>query len=1009
MKLVQRALLGFKEGTSDKVYEVDLCEVGDDAFVVNFRYGRRGSTLRVGSKTVEPVTRTRADAIFSSLVASKVKKGYQHAGATDAAPSPDGGDEGSPGASGAREQTIVDRLEVGAETGWPLNRAIWRAGELRIRAAEPHLLAILARDCDSRRKYNLAWALGRCGSGAAIPALEELHERDAESAATRRIAGEAIRSLADSPRRERYVDALRRALPATLARASAPADFTDALAERISLNPERGGEALLTAYLIDDDIVRPGVLTALRTAPVIDCFTALRAIFKVAEYRHDAEAFGILAHRVETTPANRNVEWNEDRYRWEARPFGKPTRDFLRRRVWRRLRRLGADRDVDFIKMAVGVLLPFTDADADAPLQRRYYSWNGPDRILRWDSYGRYWALSQLLYRHSPRYHADPAGRMFRCRDGYKPGDPQPATREEAFPERWSEAPAGLLHLLDGSRCEPVHHFAVKALRSCADFLAELDVDATLMLLGSPYQVTAELGFECAERLYDATEPNHDLVRAVLTCADPRARSRAHQWIESQRLRFIADSAMMAAAITSIHADNRAFAKRLLRASAASNDDIRLIIGRVVAALADCSDGERARDIGEILLACFAAPLRSIGIQVIRDLLAHALVEVQELAGTILLGHAELAHTTPDDIILDLLASAHESIRSLGARLLGQLSRRALRERKELLVHLTTHEHAELRESIRPAVAELIRGSRDFARDLARRFAEALLHKNPEGVPAHLLSLLVGELRDHLTDLPAEQVLRLLHARSPYAQELGGTLLASNVSVDELSITDMIKLVDHHILAVRAGAREMCENNLDRLRLAMNGSIRLLDSRWADSREWAFTLFRTSFTRAELTPAVLVGICDSVRTDVQEFGRGLITEHFADDDGQEYLLRLSEHPAETLQLFASNYLTRYASRDPERLAELEPYFERVLSGVNRGRVAKLRSIAFLADEARHSRAAAEIAARIFARQSVTIAVTYKAALIESLLAIHRTYPDLDVPVAIAPVEARGGV
>ena len=35
MKLVRQVTLEFREGTSDKVYEVDLCEVGPDQFVVN--------------------------------------------------------------------------------------------------------------------------------------------------------------------------------------------------------------------------------------------------------------------------------------------------------------------------------------------------------------------------------------------------------------------------------------------------------------------------------------------------------------------------------------------------------------------------------------------------------------------------------------------------------------------------------------------------------------------------------------------------------------------------------------------------------------------------------------------------------------------------------------------------------------------------------------------------------------------------------------------------------------
>ena len=65
MKLVRKSRLFYQEGKSDKVYEVDLCDVSTtlspDQFVVNFRYGRRGTTLREGTKTSTPVSRDNAD------------------------------------------------------------------------------------------------------------------------------------------------------------------------------------------------------------------------------------------------------------------------------------------------------------------------------------------------------------------------------------------------------------------------------------------------------------------------------------------------------------------------------------------------------------------------------------------------------------------------------------------------------------------------------------------------------------------------------------------------------------------------------------------------------------------------------------------------------------------------------------------------------------------------------------------------------------------------------------
>ena len=71
----QRATLYFREGTSDKIYQVVL-EPSGERFVVNFAYGRRGSTLSTGTKTSVPVDLEHARTIFEKLVREKTAKGY---------------------------------------------------------------------------------------------------------------------------------------------------------------------------------------------------------------------------------------------------------------------------------------------------------------------------------------------------------------------------------------------------------------------------------------------------------------------------------------------------------------------------------------------------------------------------------------------------------------------------------------------------------------------------------------------------------------------------------------------------------------------------------------------------------------------------------------------------------------------------------------------------------------------------------------------------------------------
>lgn len=67
--------LFYKQDKSDKVYKASL-EGANDEFIVNFAYGRRGATLKTGTKTQTAVTYEKAKKIYDKLVLSKASKGY---------------------------------------------------------------------------------------------------------------------------------------------------------------------------------------------------------------------------------------------------------------------------------------------------------------------------------------------------------------------------------------------------------------------------------------------------------------------------------------------------------------------------------------------------------------------------------------------------------------------------------------------------------------------------------------------------------------------------------------------------------------------------------------------------------------------------------------------------------------------------------------------------------------------------------------------------------------------
>src|SRR5687768_10147093 len=69
------ATLYYQQGSSDKVYQASI-EPRGSGFLVNFAFGRRGSTLNTGTKTQEPVDLASAEKLFEKLVREKKAKGY---------------------------------------------------------------------------------------------------------------------------------------------------------------------------------------------------------------------------------------------------------------------------------------------------------------------------------------------------------------------------------------------------------------------------------------------------------------------------------------------------------------------------------------------------------------------------------------------------------------------------------------------------------------------------------------------------------------------------------------------------------------------------------------------------------------------------------------------------------------------------------------------------------------------------------------------------------------------
>lgn len=922
------------------------------------------------------------------------------------------------------------------ETGWSLDRAIWRAGELKLKEAEEPLLGLLARGGSARRRYVTIWALGMCGSTRSIATLNGVFASANSSAMDRRIAAEALLKVYDEGGRGAFRAALVEDLPASLraaVRGGDPAELSSALDAYLGEKPGNAQVSVLeTLYLIDGPVVRPALLAKLRTIPMKPpWFRVVRHLFKAAEYRRDGQVFGVLAWRFEKSRAmfrvgSYSTPVKDERGRWryynrselqkllksEHAPlaYSDRTRWYLRRRVWWTLKRLGELDDPDYVKMAVGVLLPYTDEDAGAPKATVTYNWRGGSQHRHWGPWASYLAFNHVLYGESPRFFLPRGAKAFRYRPGVSPGRPAPSRREDAFQSLWDRVPQGLFHVLDESRCEPVHEFAVKAIKSNRALLSRLDADVAAMMLGAPYEVTSLLGLEVAERLVAAGRPQPSLVLAASRSPSSEVRGRGCEWLNLHRGAYLQDGAFLGSLMLSPHEDVRWYVRELLDTSSLSEDVARALVGRVLEDLLSFEAGQEAlaRDVSDLLARRFASLLVGLGREIVEALVSHPTGEVQVFGGDVLLARQGAGRAVPVAWVLSLLESAHAAARGRGLRLLAGWPDEVLKAHPELLMRMLLSSAEDMRLAARSAVPRLASLDAAFGVSSATRLVEMLLEPGlDETLSVHIAAVLKEELGEHLSSLSRAKVWALVRGECRAGQDLGGVLLAQHVGAEELEVDEWVALTDHEILSVRSSARSKLEVSLERARQEMGEALRVLDSQWEDTRQWAFGWFRRDFEDVDFPADVLVDICDSVRPDVQRFGREMITRFFREGDGIFTMVRLSEHPSTDLQLFVTNYLERYAAGDPERVEELLPYFQRVLCGINKGRTAKKRIYSFLRQEVTGSAASAALIAGLLGRISASISVEARAEALQTLALARRTWPgQFEVPFEVRQAPTR---
>ncbi|SEU21900.1 hypothetical protein [Stigmatella erecta] len=182
-------------------------------------------------------------------------------------------------------------------------------------------------------------------------------------------------------------------------------------------------DLLVGLYTRNSDASRAVLLELARTADLrFGLWGGLKRIYKLAEHRHDAELFGVLAWRFDV-----------ERHPSRSREVSLGTLTYLRRRAWRYLRQLGAAVPELFPQFAAEVLRHYTPET----------HWQGT------------WVAMHLWAHGTGKYNGE----------GFSIGPPSDMVKHRAFPDAWKRSPDALMRLLDTCLSDPAARFAIQGLR----------------------------------------------------------------------------------------------------------------------------------------------------------------------------------------------------------------------------------------------------------------------------------------------------------------------------------------------------------------------------------------------------------------------------------------------------------------------------------------------------------------------------------------------------------------
>ncbi len=357
----------------------------------------------------------------------------------------------------------------------------------------------------------------------------------------------------------------------------------------------------------------------------------------------------------------------------------------------------------------------------------------------------------------------------------------------------------------------------------------------------------------------------------------------------------------------------------------------------------------------------------------------------------------------PDWALLEeLLADEREMAREIGQRWL-RLTVPLWADNPERVAAFLVFGSAETQ----ALVLDLVRDRLATDKPLRLRLAELAVGvlEKPEVKPG-IHEVFARLAREHLTAelenlLSVADLVRWATHGSPAAKELAGNLLRLRPAAAlELGLEQLTALAQHEVATVRAAAHALLHAAREILRADPSVLLVLVESEWEDTRTAAFELLR-QIDAARLGLDGVMGLLDSNRADVQQFGRELALKHFGELPVEELVYRLVQHPHPRLRRFALELVVHHLPAGDGPLAKLKEFCRAALFDLWPSRQVKRGVVEFLAGRGLEDpKQAALVSAILGDVVRVQGWADFENAL-EALVRIKLAYPDVPSTVCIA--------